>query len=36
MSYESGDGVAIMTNGDDGTTLIVEVLRTIAHAALHE
>lgn len=29
--YENGDGVAIMTNGDQGGMLMFEVLRTIAY-----
>ena len=31
VAYSSGDGVAIMTNGDSGGQLIGEILRTIAY-----
>lgn len=31
VTYEAGDGAAIMTNGDRGGQLATEILRTIAH-----
>jgi hypothetical protein len=31
MAYENGDGVFIMTNGDNGGNLAEELLRTVAH-----
>jgi CubicO group peptidase (beta-lactamase class C family) len=31
MAYNSGDGIAIMTNGDNGGQLAGEILRTIAY-----
>jgi CubicO group peptidase (beta-lactamase class C family) len=33
LDYESGDGVVIMTNSDNGQRLIDEILRTIAYAS---
>jgi hypothetical protein len=31
VAYEDGDGAVVMTNSDSGDSLIVEILRTIAH-----